>query len=837
MAPTVSELRDEVEAMEDSWQKMYDDEGGGNGKAMLLLALRIQQCCQKLKVYFATHLQPAQLSEQMKAVDQKVFESHAACAQDCLDTGAHRDTLKHTQKALQLAQQHGGAWIESAVMNILHFEKEAWKGLGERTKYLAVAERRAQAMAQLPPGVLGDERSAALVEIATVQIEQNDYQAAIKTARKALSVEGVPPASRNISRVKLGVALLGMGDGDEALRELERCEREWTTSGEGTRLTTDALKKDKAILDKALKRLRKVQAADPLKKNFYLSETYTEMRQTWDRMTAQGSPDPKALLALALRMRQCTEDEMNKCIARPTSDEITEIARDVDAKIFQAHTRCACECFEAEEYQDALKHTKCAIELNDAWDDLWEEKVVRIVLDCEKRAFFALGKFNKYVDVAKRRARGMAELGYSGQALVDELCKISVVQFKNLCDYVGAMATAREAVALDAPPVSRQYARHTLGTAFMAAGHMRRAVREFERCEREWTDGKEMSEAELARMRKMLDYNLKTSRLRLAVAEKNVPGGKETMHMLIMGCLDDALAHADDTFKLAFMEAYQSRSKTDAMRLPGLKARAFTLASCFLLDDHRASEKLEEVKEILKVWKRESLDDACPICLEKIDWPVPLKEGTCVTVHGLKNTPQHNGSQGVVKRAPSGPDLRAQVDFRSAAPEEGVLTVEERKAVIRGLQQVEKPIGSTQEVSRAAEAILGVPEGSLDQDAVDEVIRDVILRGKKLGCTVGEAIACIEQAITKELARLEDSSTTYSLRIRSANLKASKGRVEASRRALITGCMHVYHARCIKRAVDEGQRTCPVCGDDSHFAETLVECAQMPSWDRPSYVD
>ena len=293
MAPTVSELRDEVEAMEDSWQKMYDDEGGGNGKAMLLLALRIQQCCQKLKVYFATHLQPAQLSEQMKAVDQKVFESHAACAQDCLDTGAHRDTLKHTQKALQLAQQHGGAWIESAVMNILHFEKEAWKGLGERTKYLAVAERRAQAMAQLPPGVLGDERSAALVEIATVQIEQNDYQAAIKTARKALSVEGVPPASRNISRVKLGVALLGMGDGDEALRELERCEREWSMSGEGTFWSTDALKRDKAILDKTLKRLRECQAAHPKnfppKQKFLLSEKYTEMRQTWDRMTAPGS--------------------------------------------------------------------------------------------------------------------------------------------------------------------------------------------------------------------------------------------------------------------------------------------------------------------------------------------------------------------------------------------------------------------------------------------------------------------------------------------------------------------------------------------------------------------
>ena len=88
----------------------------------------------------------------------------------------------------------------------------------------------------------------------------------------------------------------------------------------------------------------------------------------------------------------------------------------------------------------------------------------------------------------------------------------------------------------------------------------------------------------------------------------------------------------------------------------------------------------------------------------------------------------------------------------------------------------------------------------------------------------------------EELTRL-DKSSAYSLRIRSANLKGSKGHVEASRRALITGCMHVYHARCIKRAVDEGQRTCPVCGDDSHFAETIVQCVQLPSWDRPSYVD
>jgi tetratricopeptide (TPR) repeat protein len=835
--PTFSEHRDEVKAMEDSWHKMFDDEeqgGSGNGKAMLLLALRIQQCCRK---YFATHPHE-QHSEKMKAVDHKVFESHASCARDCLDAGAHRDALKHTHKALQLSHQHR-AWKESAVMNVLYYEKEAWKGLGEMNRAIAVAEGRALAMAQLP-NVLAHDRVAALLEVARGQITQQDFHAAIRTAREALSVDGAPPTLRNVSRVKLGVALLGIGHSEEALRELERCDREWTMSVEGTRLNTDTLKGDKEVMDTCLKRLRQLVAnngtAVPL-----LSKEYTEMRQTWDRMTAQRPTDPKALLALALRMRQCAKDEMNKSIARPTSDQTTEIVRDVDEKLFQARARCACECVEAEEYQDALEHTKCAIELNDAWDDLWREKVVRVVLECEKRAFFALGEFSKYVDVAKRRARGAAELGYSGQALVDELCKISVVQFKYLCDYVGAVATAREAVALDAPPVSRQYARHTLGTALMATGDMREAVREFERCESEWTtwiDGTEMSEeAELAQMRKMLDTNLESCRRRLAVEEANVTGGKEVMEMLMAGCLDDAAAHAYKTFKVALMKADKSESETEAMWLPELAARAFTVVSCFLLDDHRAAERLATVKEAVKLFKRESLDDACPICLQKIDWPTPLKEGTRVTVHGLKNTPQHNGSQGVVKHAPSGPDLRAQVDFRSAAPEEGVLTIEERKAVIRGLQQVEKPIRSTQEVSRAAEAILGVPEGSLDQDVVDEVIRDVILRGKKLGCTVGEAIACIEQAITKELARLEASSTTYSLRVRSANLKASKGHVEASRRALITGCMHVYHARCIKRAVDEGQRTCPVCGDDSHFAETLVECAQMPSWDRPSYVD
>ena len=131
------------------------------------------------------------------------------------------------------------------------------------------------------------------------------------------------------------------------------------------------------------------------------------------------------------------------------------------------------------------------------------------------------------------------------------------------------------------------------------------------------------------------------------------------------------------------------------MWLPELAARMFTVTSCFLLDDHRAAERLAAVKMAVKLCKREPLEDACPICLQPIAWPVQLTVGTRVTVHGLKNTPQHNGSQGVVERASVGPDRRVQVRFRrNAAPEEGVLTIEERKAVLRGLQQVDKPCPS-----------------------------------------------------------------------------------------------------------------------------------------------
>ncbi len=570
-----SELRDELKAMEESWQKMYDEEQGGNGKAMLLLALRIQQCCRK---YFATHLHE-QHSEKMKAVDHKVFESHASCARDCLDAGAHRDALKHTHKALQLSHQHR-AWKESAVMNVLYYEKEAWKGLGEMTKAIAVAEGRALAMAQFP-NVLAHDRIAALLEVARGQITQQDFHAAIKTAREALSVDGAPPTLRNISRVKLGVALLGIGHSDEALRELERCDREWTMSVEGTNMNTAALKRDKAVLDTCLKRLRQLRA--------------------------------------------------NSELLHPAMKLVTR------------------------------------------------------------------GDFENAAESAERTA----------EILLSFICNSSGLEL-------------------------------------------------------------------------------------------------------------------------------QKKSN-----LPSCQARAFTLENCFLLNDHRAAVWLEAMQEAVKLCGREPLDDSCPICLQPIAWPAELEVGTRVTLHGLKKATNRNGDQGVVERVSVGPECRVQVRFRKYAEPEGVLTRVERRAVLLGLQQVDEP-KSPEKVRRAAEAILGAPEGSLDQLAVAQVLYDVVKRGERPCSTKEEVIASLEGAIIKELARLEDSST-YSLRIRSANLKVSEGYVEASRRAFMTNCMHCFHARCIKRFVDEtfheGQQICPVCGEEVEFAETIVQCAQMPSWDRPSYVD
>ena len=872
---------EELDAITEKWDAMYAS-ASRDGKTLLLLAFQLRHFSQK---YMDARTVPGEVRAQ-EAIhfDRIIITSHMVCARECLEARAYREAITHTLKASELCQVHQDGCVD-LLTDVLFCQKEAWCGLGEPTGMLSTV----RLIAQLP-SLPGHERVEALCEASATEITLLDFPAAVATAREALSVDGVPRASRNIARMKLGVALLGAGRGDEALLELERCECEWTMSGEGTRWNRKDMKEQKVLLDQTLEKVRRLEEkkagmvdthirqdllsdeylrslrlsqgahtkgsvrvrrapnATPMRTDL-LSDEYVRMQQTFDRMHDQEFPDGNALLDLAAKISYRTTEEAERISRQCNVPEssFVELVIGAQRNMFDAHTCRACDCVDAGKYQAALEHANEAIQLGEMHGGLWEEKMAIIVLDVVKRALKGLGERREYLTVAKRRARAMVTFGRPGDERVDALCEIVAAQI-DFGDYADAEAVAREALAVDAPPVSRQYARLKLGTALMTGGRTQEALREFRQCESEWTasiDGTETSEAELARMRHSLDHNLSVCRLRLAEkrrVETPTSGTSEegqTMHpamkLVAGGDFENAAVLAEKTAENLLSDICNSSGLALQKRsnLPSCQARAFTLVNCFLLDDHRAAVWLEAMQEAVKLCGREPLDDSCPICLQPIAWPAELSVGTRVTVHGLKKATNRNGDQGVVERMSVGPECRVQVRFRrNAAPEEGVLTVEERKAVLRGLlAQVDKPCPSSsarpEEVRRAAEASLSAPEGSLDQDAVNEVVTDMLIRA---------GASDLRRSIANEIARL-DKSSTYSLRIRSANLKAYVGYVDASRRALITGCMHVYHARCIKRAVDEGQRTCPVCGDDSHFAETLVECAQMPSWDRPSYVD
>ena len=789
--------------MELSWQKMYKADAK-EGKALLLLVLRIRQRFQEFttpgaacEVDFRRMAADARanFAEHATLIGQYIFDSHVVCADKYLEERAYLDTLKHTGKAIEVSRAHGDAWMHRLVTWVLWYEKQAWMGLGERTKYLDAAKRWAQAMARLP-NLAGHDRVNALCELATVQIDFQEFQAAITTARQAVGVEDVPPASRNHARAKLGVALLGARRGEEARRELERCASEWTMSGKGTKWSTNDLKRDKAVLDRSLEKLRGSWANGP-GDDIVLSKKYTAMTQTWERMCRQELPDGKAMLALALQIRQRGTEELKKSARVPANTP--EIAFEADRILFDSHTACACDCEEAGAYQDALEHTKEALALSEENGGAWRYKVVMAVLNCEKEAWRCLGERTKYLDATTRRARAMVELpSAEGHERVDALCEVATIMIDR-DNYAGAVACSRKALTVDAPQVSRNYARLKLGIALMSGGvryrmrvanyadrNLDKALRELERCDREWTTAIEDTTwcpEQLKRLRQSVDNNLRACRGRMAQksyrdahphtskscdacdvgaeksalptstvdvkellesAEKVGAGAPRlaalSMDLFTAGDVDGATGLAERAAGLALKTA----------KLPSFDAHAFTLANCFLHDDHRAAERLACVREALRLRERQPLDDTCPICLQPIDWPVMLKEGARVTIHGLKKAAHHNGAVGIVKRAPAGPDRRAEV------------------------------------------SVLGRS-------------RTLLEKGK-----------------------------TVTVKVRTSNLVPFDRHVEAPRCALITGCMHVYHARCIKRAVDEGLRTCPVCQSASEFDETPVECTRMPPWDRPS---
>ena len=857
-----------------------------DGKTLLLLAFQLRHFSQK---YMDACTVPGEVrAHEAIHFDRIIITSHMVCARECLEARAYRDAITHTLKAWELCQIYKDGCMD-LMTDVLFCQKEAWCGLGNPTGYYKTVKIISQ-----HPTLPGHERVEALCEASASEITFQDFRTAIATAREALGIEGVPRASRNIARMKLGVALLGAGRGDEALLELERCECEWTMSGEGTRWNRKDMKEQKVLLDQTLEKVRRLEEdkaemvdthirqdllsdeylrtlrqaqgangfaqlqrvstdATPVRRDL-LSDEYVRMQQTFDRMHEQEFPDGNALLDLAAKISYRTTEEAERIIRQcnvPKSSFV-ELVIGAQRNMFDAHTCRACDCVDAGKYQAALEHANEAIQLNEMHGSLWDEQHFVIVLDVVKRALKGLGERHEYLSVAKQRARAMAKFGRPGDERVDALCEIVAAQI-DFEDYADAEAVAREALAVDAPPVSRQYARLKLGTALMAGGRTQEALREFCRCEREWTApfGTEEGKAELARMRQSLDHNLSVCRLRLAEkrrAETPTSGTSEegqTLHpamkLVTGGDFENAAVLAEKTADKLLLDICNSSGLALQKRsnLPSCQARAFTLENCFLLNDHRAAVWLEAMQEAVKLCGREPLDDSCPICLQPIAWPAELEVGTRVTVHGLKKATNRNGDEGVVERVSVGPECRVQVRFRKYAEPEGVLTRVERRAVLLGLQQVDEP-KSPEKVRRAAEAILSAPEGSLDQLAVAQVLYDVVKRGERPCSTKEEVIASLEGGIIKELARLEDSST-YSLRVRPANLKASKGYIEASRRAFMTNCLHCFHARCIKRFVDEtfheGQQICPVCGEEVEFAETIVQCAQMPSWDRPSYVD
>ena len=241
-----------------------------------------------------------------------------------------------------------------------------------------------------------------------------------------------------------------------------------------------------------------------------LSDEYVRMQQAFDRMHDQEFPDGNALLDLAAKISYRTTEEAERIIRQcnvPKSSFV-ELVIGAQRNMFDAHTCCACDCVDAGKYQAALEHANEAIQLNEMHGSHWEEKMAIIVLDVEAGVegprrtpripycCQAPGPGYGQVWSAGRRA---------GRALRDSRGANRLWRLRR-CRGGGARGARRRC----ARSVGR-HARLKLGTALMTGGRTQEALREFRRCESEWTasiDGTETSEAELARMRHSLDHNL-----------------------------------------------------------------------------------------------------------------------------------------------------------------------------------------------------------------------------------------------------------------------------------------------------------------------------------------
>ena len=535
-----------------------------------------------------------------------------------------------------------------------------------------------------------------------------------------------------------------------------------------------------------------------VRKQFELSADCQAMEDSWVNMyNKEPIEDGKALLALAFRIRQQAMRELSAWKQQATSllaSDVRGIELSADFMLFESHLAYASELLNADAHSEVIKHTQNALALSARHGNAWKKRVATCLFDYEKLAYANLGERNHFLVVAKAQVTAfrLAEtegvpLGISGHERIVALVLVASTQIE-LRDFDGAMAHSREAVGVQAPQTSINYARMKLGTALMANGEAQEALREFERTDREWTSGFDgdggFDGNELQRIRKALDHNLRTCRQLVANKEGDTHGaamaraeieaaaaaayGDEyatpidcaarAATLLVDGKPREATDAAERAIKLTILHQIKGDPMA-MMQLPATEARAFTLANCFLRDDDRAAERLTCVKAALRRCARGQLEESCAICLQKLVWPARLAKRDMVRIHSLTRATQHNDKLGTIVRPPTGEERRAEVEITGSKPGERIT---------------------------------------------------IKVRSSNLASCVAEP-----------------GQRTY--------CAASFERpVHESQRAVITGCMHAFHAKCIKRAVDEGRTTCPVCRAEGDFVDTVAMCELMPSWDRPS---
>ena len=418
----------------------------------------------------------------------------------------------------------------------------------------------------------------------------------------------------------------------------------------------------------------------PVLVKFELSNDLKQMVRRWEVAKCALPLDTKALLEIGLRCDSMMTQELAVITARGDAfaKDVAKIKLSFAHVLFESHLMRAEQLYHEKSYRDALDHAGRATALSEANGGAWAKDVVAHALECEKSIWSARGEQRRYLDTARRQVRILKAAGItSGEIMVYALGDMATMQIE-LRDIAGAIAAAREAVGVDAPPGPRTYARMKLGVALLRGERYHDALRELERCDARAWDGSDMG----PRLARALAHNLRMARGLVAQEDGDVLGRAMSqmelsvamaesasddqaspttvsclsLDLLRGGDLEGAAKQAERALELLSRESTSQAQ----MLLPGLEARAFSMANCMLRDDHRAAVHLEALRAALDATRGGGLEDACTICLQPLAWPARLEKGARVELRGLK-TADLNGARAVVVRVPRGADRRAAV--------------------------------------------------------------------------------------------------------------------------------------------------------------------------------